>query len=337
MSRKAVSWIIKIAGTVLILAFLFSRIRFSTSEFVKVISSLNPLYFLLSLFGVVIILAVKSFRWKLLLQGEGVDYHPFKALSAYLASFTIGIVTPGRIGEIARLYYVREDVPVKFYDAFKTVVADRIFDLTTLFILGTSGVLFYIKALGNLPGYTYGLIVLAAFVFLYASAWFIFNKMIKMKMFGRFHILHFLRDTWFLIINKRSVFCWLITLFAYVVYFITAGWIFESLEINLSFIDVAFILGIMSLVTIIPISIAGFGTREASLVILLSQYGISSEMALSFSLLQFLAFFLWGAIIGTIFWILKPVSLKLVKEDSLSIWKLVTGIDQKAGNSGPVL
>ncbi len=337
MSRKTISWIIKIAGTALILAFLFSRIRFNTGEFVKVISSLDPLFFLLSLFGVVIILAVKSFRWKLLLQGEGVNYHPFKAFSAYMASFTIGIVTPGRIGEIARLYYVREESPVEFYGAFKTVVADRIFDLTTLFILGTSGVLFYIKALGSLPGYAYGLIVFAAFVFLYSATWLLINKMIKMKLFGRYHILHFLRDTWFMVINKRSVICWFITVAAYVVYFITAGWIFKALEINLSFIDVAFILCIMSLVTIIPISIAGFGTREASLVILLSQYGISSEMALSFSLLQFLAFFLWGAIIGMIFWILKPVSLKLVKEDSISIWKLVTGIDREVKNSDPVL
>jgi uncharacterized protein (TIRG00374 family) len=156
-------------------------------------------------------------------------------------------------------------------------------------------------------------------------------------LFGRYHIVHFLQDTWFMVINKRSVICWFITLAAYVVYFITAGWIFKALEINLSFIDVAFILCIMSLVTIIPISIAGFGTREASLVILLSQYGISSEMALSFSLLQFLAFFLWGAVMGMIFWILKPVSLKLVKEDSLSIWKLVKGIDREVRKSDPVL
>jgi hypothetical protein len=328
MSRKTISWVIKIAGTVLILAFLFSRIRFSTSEFLKVISSLDPWYFLLSLCGVVIILAVKSYRWKILLQGEGIDYHPFKAFSAYLASFTIGIVTPGRIGEIARLYYVREDSPVDFYEAFKTVVADRIFDLTTLFVLGTSGVLFYVKALGDLPGYMYGLIVFLTFVLLYAIAWFVINGLLKTKTFGRYHILKFIRDTWFLVINKKSLKCWIITVMAYLVYFVTAGWIFEALKINFSLIEVAFILSIMSLVTIIPISVAGFGTREASLVILLAQYGISTESALSFSLLQFLAFFLWGAIIGTIFWILKPVSLKLVKEDSLRIWKLIIGFDR---------
>lgn len=327
MKRKSISWIIKGAGTILILVFLFSRIRFSTSEFLKTISSLDPWYFVLSLCGVVIILAVKSYRWKILLKGEGVNYPAFKAISAYLASFTIGIVTPGRIGEIARLYYVREEAPVDFYEAFKTVVADRIFDLTTLLMLGTSGVLFYFKVLGPMPGYLYGVIVLLAFAIMYASAWYIINRLLKMEFFSRFHILVFIRDTWHLVINGRAVICWLITLAAYIIYFTTAGWIFEALHIDLNFIDVAFVLSIMSLVTIIPVSIAGFGTREASLVILLAQYGIVSEIALSFSLLQFLAFFLWGALIGMVFWILKPVSVKLVKEDSIKIWKLVIGKD----------
>lgn len=332
MNRKTLSWIIKIAGTFFILAFLFSRIRFSMDDFTRVLASLNPWYFLLSLCGVIIILAVKSYRWKFLLSGEGIDYHPIKAFSAYLASFTIGIVTPGRIGEIARLYYVREDSPVDFYEAFKTVVADRIFDLTTLLLLGSAGLLYYLKLLGDLPGYVYLIIMVIAFAVVYLSAWIIINKLLKTNYFSRFHVLRFIRDTWRLIINKRSLTCWLITLIAYLVYFTTAGWIFEALHIDLSFIDVAFILCIMSLATIIPISIAGFGTREAALVVLLAQYGLPAETAISFSLLQFLAFFLWGALIGMVAWIMKPVSLKLVKEDSVRIWKLITGKDIASPN-----
>lgn len=332
MKRKTWSWIIKIAGTILILVFLFSRIRFDVSEFTKILLSLNPWYFMLSLCGVVIILGVKSYRWKYLLSGENVNYHPLRAFSAYLASFTIGIVTPGRIGEIARLYYVREESPVDFYEAFKTVIADRVFDLTALMVLGSSGLLYYVKAFGNLPGYIYGLVMLGAFLVLYFLVWFLINRMLKMKFFGRFHILRFIRDSWKLIIDGRSLVCWLITIVAYLVYFTTAGWIFDALHISMSFMDVAFILSIMSLVTIIPISIAGFGTREASLVFLLAQYGLPAETALSFSLLQFLAFFLWGSLIGTVAWIMKPISLKLVKEDSIRIWQLIIGKDNELNN-----
>ena len=333
MSRKALSWFVKIAGTIIILVFLFSRIHFSVGDFQKVISSLNLWYFLLSLGGVIIILAVKSYRWKILLSGEGIDYHPFKAFTAYLASFTIGIVTPGRIGEIARLYYVREDSPVDFYSAFKTVVSDRVFDLTTLLLLGTAGFLYYFEFPVILPGYVYLIIVLGAFIILYFLFWLIINRLLKMPFFSRFSVLGFIRDAWRLVINRRSIVCWIITVLAYLVYFTTAGWVFRALHINISFIDVAFILCIMSLATIIPISIAGFGTREATLVVLLAQYGLSAETAISFSLLQFTAFFLWGAVVGMVAWILKPVSLKLVKEDSLRIWKLVTGSHQTSGNN----
>lgn len=77
-----------------------------------------------------------------------------------MSSDAIGIVTPGRIGEIARLYYVRQETTISFYAAFKTIVSDRIFDFTMLGWFGLSGMLFYFKTFGNFPGIYYAIGVL---------------------------------------------------------------------------------------------------------------------------------------------------------------------------------
>ena len=144
--------IIKVVVTLAILLFLFWKVEFNTKGFEDTLRSVRPGYYLLSLFGVVMVLGIKSYRWRLLIRNEGAEYSAYKAFGAYMSSDAIGIVTPGRIGEIARLYYVRQDTPISFYSAFKTIVSDRIFDFTMLGWFGLSGMLFYFKTFGDHPG-----------------------------------------------------------------------------------------------------------------------------------------------------------------------------------------
>ena len=88
-----------------------------------------------------------------------------------------------------------------------------------------------------------------------------------------------------------------------------------SVDINISFIDVVYAFSLMSIVLLLPISIAGFGSREASLIFLLSLYGISPEVAISFSILQFFVFYVGGSIVGGIFLLLSPLPLKTIIKD----------------------
>ena len=313
MNKPWVKSLLKITGSVLIIWLLVSRISWDADEFKRVLSDLDIGWFLLSLSGVVVVLGIKSVRWNLLLQQEDCNYPKWKSFMAYMSSFTIGLVTPGRIGEIARLYYVREDTGVTFYRSFKTLVADRIFDFAMLAWFGFTGMLYFYKVMGDISGLFY-LLITAAIMF---TAW-------GLAYFGLKVFIHpdtsriglkFIRETWNGMFNLPMVLPWLLTIVAYFLFYVANWMIFESIGIRLSIIDIGFILSLMSLATLIPISLAGFGTREASLVYLLSFYAINPEVAIVFSLLQFTAFFLWGGIIGLLFWFYKPVKLNLIRED----------------------
>ena len=314
--------IIKIAVTLAILSFLLWKVEFNAAGFEKTLRSVHLGYFLLSLFGVLLVLGIKSYRWRLLIRNEGANYSAYKGFAAYMSSDAIGIVTPGRIGEIARLYYVRQDTDISFYSAFKTIVSDRIFDFTMLGWFGLSGMLFYFKTFGDHPGLYYALAVLVLFILGYYVTIKFLVILLKIPRLQRLPVIRFIHESFLAVLGKHMLRMWAITILAYLMYFGFSWLIMLSLHLSPSYIDVAFIMSIMSLSTIIPLSVAGFGTREATLVLLFSYYGLASETAISFSLMHFTAFFLWGGLIGLVFWLLMPISLQQVKDDSKSIFLL---------------
>ncbi len=314
--------VIKIAVTLTILIFLFWKVKFNAQGFGDILRSVKVGYLLLSLFGVIIVLGIKSYRWRLLIGNEGVKYSAYKAFGAYMSSDAVGIVTPGRIGEIARLYYVRQETSISFYSAFKTIVSDRIFDFTMLGWFGLSGMLFYFETFGKHPGIYYSLGVMGLIVFSYFAGIKFLVIILRYKQVNRLPVVRFVYESFMAVVSKKALTMWVTTVVAYFCYFGFSWLIMIALHLTPSYIDVVFIMSIMSLSTIIPLSVAGFGTREATLVLLFGYYGLSSETAVSFSLLHFSAFFLWGGLIGLVFWLLMPISLQQVKDDSKSIFLL---------------
>ncbi len=318
MNKSTKDLIFKISGSVIILFLLFRFIKFDKESFFTIFSQLNLPLYLLSLSGVVIVLGIKSFRWHLIIKQQGFSYGIWKSFGAYMASFTIGLITPGRIGEIARLYYLRQENEIEFIPAFRTVVIDRIFDLGMLVLLGFAALLFYADIGISSPIIS---IVFASIVFVFAL--FAFNwlliKLMKTTRFSNNSFFHFIFSCISQAVNKQSISLWAITIIAYLAFYGAISFIFLSLNITLPLADIALILSVVGLATILPFSFAGFGTREMSLVFLLSYYSITSEMALSFSLLQFTAFFLWGGLIGMVFWLLMPISLHQIKTDSITL------------------
>jgi len=314
--------LIKLLGTLAILIFLFWKVDFSTESFGRLLRSVHTGYFLVSLFGVVIVLGIKSIRWRILIGNEGACFPAKKAFGAYMSSDAIGIITPGRIGEIARLYYVRQETNISFYAAFKTIVSDRIFDFTMLGWFGLSGMLFYFKTFGHFSGIYYVIGVLVVFLIAYLVGLKLLELSNKSRRLNRFPIVGFLYQSFRAVTGKLAPTLWGITFLAYFMYFAFSWLIMISLHLQPTYVDVAFIMSIMSLSTIIPLSVAGFGTREATLLVLFAYYGLASETAISFSLMHFTAFFLWGGLIGMVFWLLMPISLDQVKEDTKSIFLL---------------
>jgi len=323
MKKQTRNLLIKIAGSLLILFVLFRLIDFDPQSFKTILLGLDLSYYLLSLFGVVAVLAIKSLRWQQIIKNEGFYYNPMKAFGAYMASFTIGVITPGRIGEIARLYYLRQDCEIDFVPSFRTIVTDRIFDLGVLVMLAVAGLFYYTGLLGE---YVYLSVIVGVIIFfagLFLSLGVIGLLKRNRKISGN-QVLDFVERCLKQAVSGSALKLWAITFLAYLVFYGALALIFLSVGIQLRIVDIALVFSVVGLATLLPVSWAGFGTREMSLVYLLSFYQVPAEMALTFSLLQFGAFFLWGSIIGLVFWMLMPISLEQIKSDTRSLKQLIS-------------
>jgi hypothetical protein len=100
-----------------------------------------------------------------------------------------------------------------------------------------------------------------------------------------------------------------LTVLAYGIFFGQCYLLALALDLPVGFVPVTFAVALGSLVTLIPISISGLGTREAAMIAYLSSAGIDAESAISFSLLVFVTFSLAGGLIGAAAWWIKPVTI----------------------------
>ena len=87
----------------------------------------------------------------------------------------------------------------------------------------------------------------------------------------------------------------LIAQFLGLVYFFSLA---RAVDIQLPFFVIGWISTFVTIIQMIPISIAGLGIREASYAVLLNDYGISPEQAISFSITIFAVFVIVGVVGG---------------------------------------
>ena len=74
-----------------------------------------------------------------------------------------------------------------------------------------------------------------------------------------------------------------------------------SVEIHIPFADMGWIRSVMMITLILPLSIAGgLGIREASLIVLLSTFGVPAESSLAFSILIYLRQVILGIVGGAV-------------------------------------
>ncbi len=67
-------------------------------------------------------------------------------------------------------------------------------------------------------------------------------------------------------------------------------------------------MAISNLISFIPISISGLGTRDATLIYLFSLISLKPELAVSYAFLVFITFFVCGGLMGAVAWWIKPLS-----------------------------
>jgi uncharacterized protein (TIRG00374 family) len=100
---------------------------------------------------------LKVIRWQVLLKTRGITYGTRRAWSAFLTSVYVGMLTPGRVGDVLRIQYLRHDRGVPYAEGLASIVMDRLCDLYVLAVFVAFGVIRYSPVIaGRLAWITWG-------------------------------------------------------------------------------------------------------------------------------------------------------------------------------------
>ena len=83
----------------------------------------------------------------------------------------------------------------------------------------------------------------------------------------------------------------------------------KAVQADITYLQLVTAVSISSIISLIPISVAGIGTRDAFLIFIFSQWGIAKEKAMLFSFC-FLAVYLVSACFGYLCFHLEPISVE---------------------------
>jgi len=307
-------WIFQSIGLI-IFAVILSRL--DLTELLILLSDINPFYLVPALILYIPLLIIKAWRWQLLMRSEGIKYSLKDATFMYGAAMYISALTPGRLGDFTKVIYLKED-NYSFGKSFATVLLDRLFDLVSLLLLGYAGMLLFItlfeKTIIILSFILVGTLILGAFfvckkdlsirILEYISSHFIPEKY-------RDNAKNWFSDFYTAIrrLNTRQLALpTFITLSGWVIYFFTMYLLAISIDIDIPILYLVTCVSISAVITLIPISISGIGTRDATLIILFSYLGLSKESAIAFSMVILLMYVVNG-LTGLAAWLKKPISI----------------------------
>lgn len=263
----------------------------------------------------------KSCRWQVLLRMQQIAYGTYRAYLAYFGAIFIGFLTPGRLGEFVKALHVSRDCDVSLARAFSSVLVDRLYDLSLLVVVGSAALLTLGHSSTTLLtlAISLGVLIIPLVLFLSEPGFAAIQRL--GSHFGEVGRRSVADNGWLAeiraamrVLSLRGALLVVgLTILAYTIFFGQCYLLALALALPLSYIQVSYAVALGGLVTLLPISISGLGTREAAIVAYLGTVGIASEQALGFSLLVFAAFYVAGGLLGAVAWWLRPAPLAAVR------------------------
>lgn len=300
--RLSLKNVVRVTGFVIFIAII---LKINRSRVLELITSIDKLYLIISIILFLPQILFKAWRLQMIVQSQGVSHSIKDCFIVYAASMFVGIITPGKLGEFSRAFYLQaKNYPLR--KSFASVLLDRLFDLFFIFLIAVIGFIIFM----DLPIiYLYVFIVIAFLTFLI-----IFSKRLNLFVFlpeKYREVANDLNEFLKFRLSKTKLFLSLIaTVATWLVYFTQIYLLSFSLGIPISYFQLALCISMSAVVSLVPITISGVGTRDATLLIVFSRIGLSAEYAIALSIIVLLIHIICG-IIGAFAWFRRPLPIKI--------------------------
>lgn len=293
-NKKHIKLIINIFVLIISIVILIKTIDFSLVF--KELATIKPYIYIITVFLALFRSWLSGLRWATLhpLNNERLSKWTYFKLT--MLSHLFNLIMPGALGGdiIKTIYAVSEREKNKLNDVI-AVFVDRTVGLLSIMFFGLISMLFIHTKLNiNWIQLLLLFFLSGGFIFLIINRKYIdilekllsiipVVKKVEKKVFSSWrNALSFYHKN-----PKQVIYSLMLCIPIHLISFLTYYIFSLYLELNINFLNIIFSVSIMWLITALPISIGGVGVRELSLIWLLGMFGVSSEQAVTLSLLVY--------------------------------------------------
>jgi uncharacterized protein (TIRG00374 family) len=286
--------------------FLWLAFQVDLSNVINILARSESAWLFAALSMMVAHTLLKFLRYHFILMEQGMKNSFMDTILYSLAAIYLSIITPGRIGEISKGFFLAKRYGAPLDKLLAGSMLDRLFDVYTLLLTAMLGFVFLIPGDDTFLPFLgcVGMALIPPTFLLPGSCRKLFVGLVL-----RFQksILH--NDSWSRIIwnffnevdsllNWKLLWCIALSFLAYFIFFESCSMLNHSLGIVLPYQKIAVYVACANILSFLPITFAGIGTREACLIYFFNQNGLNSESALAFSMLFFCFTYIFFGILG---------------------------------------
>jgi len=285
----------------------------SRIDFESLVGNLKDLNYNLVLFSIgvfFLLIFIKTCRWFYICLRQGIRKLSFYQMYiVYCESYFAGSVTPGRFGELIKYKYIYS----KGFSLFKSlyiVLVDRVCDIVVLVLVAYGGMFYFASQMTReivilTITIVSTLLLVGMIVHKRQWVWRFVSK--SVEALGGKKIDDVKADLLSAMRKTRVfdvIFLIFLSFLGWMVYYYQVSLFAKGLNIEISYLQVSLCVSISSLFGMVPITIAGVGTRDAALIFLFSLLGLPKEEAIALSLM-ILLIYLVNSGLSAPFWLLN--------------------------------
>jgi hypothetical protein len=317
--RKWISYLLPIIGLAI---FVFIIRNTGIGQIRSTFDGIEPIDLLLFPVFTAAIILIRGYRWQYLMRLVGIRYSMARSGAVWTIGFFAAAITPGKVGDAVRAFYVSQETGRNVGECFLTVFIDRLMDLVTVVLFGIVTILLFSYQYIRIPSIWVILLASLGGLFL---IFLLLNRNVTKTLVRPVFTVFFpkkYKETLSMSFNsfydslalyvrewKGTLKAFLLTVGYWVLVFGLAWYVAFIMGIEVSFYYIVIIMPIVTLVELIPISVSGLGTREATVIYFFSVIGIASAEAVGFSIVYLIVGTYITSVIGLLFWLRNPVKL----------------------------
>lgn len=290
MKKNNIKFIIRALISIAVLCFLLSKIEFSSLK--QTLCNFNPLFYICAVLVLFIHLFFLAYAWRITLLGKNINIAQKDIYRAVLTSFFFGSFLPSAMGpDIILTFNIGKSLPEKQH-APSSLLFIRLIHVAAIFLV--SGiVLFFIAKTFALKQILVLTWILSLSIWI--SYWIAIHpasRRLAERISNRHRWLRFIHKIFhsfstFGLDNKVLIKVWFLGLCMAFIKVMIDYLIARALGLHIPYLWFLGLVPAISIITLLPISIAGLGVREGAYVGVFSNMGIPAANSFSISLMVF--------------------------------------------------